>query len=115
DLYAGHGFADSGNYNSLAKTTVRQTAFIAGTAKGQLMATVRCKVKDVARKYRIDFGQGQEVITGTELADTEIGPFSVGGRDIVPFTIRLAEPEYAEEDVGLELDAVEMRRVGSTT
>src|SRR5699024_1444492 len=67
DLYDGRGFKDSGNYNTLAATTVRKTAFITNHTPGKVTLRFKGNVNDETRRYHVQVGEEMETVTGKRL------------------------------------------------
>lgn len=105
DFYLGRSYADDGNYNSLVETTVRQTAYLFTEEEGKAFLTVQGEVSNQDALYKIEFGAESQVVTGRQLIGTGIGPIVVPANKIIPFTITLAVPKHANEDIGLTINA----------
>ncbi|WP_164745723.1 alpha-L-fucosidase [Neobacillus mesonae] len=101
DLYLGRSYADRGSYYTTKQTTVRQTAYIASHKGGQVYLEFDGKA-NANEKYQIEIGNHSYVVSGEELTNSSIGPFTVPANEVTTFTITLAEPAYPTKDLELE-------------
>ena len=106
NMYVGRGYADEGNYNSLVETTVRQTAYIFLAEAQNIYVEINGAVIDPDRLYKVEVGNESIQVVGDLLVKTKIGPFAVGGHDIMPVTITLANASHAHEDLGLTVEKI---------
>ncbi|GHH97919.1 alpha-L-fucosidase [Neobacillus kokaensis] len=102
----GRGFADRGSYFTLYQTTTRLTAFIAGDETKDIHLQIKGKIQDDAVNYQIQIGETSKIVTAGQLLESKIGPFPIKKNAITTLTIRLAVPNYQEEDLKLEFDSI---------
>lgn len=108
DMYAGCSYADDGNYNSLVQTTIRQTAFISNRKEGSVMLDIQGEANP-GTNYSVQLGQNKQIVTGEQLMNAALGPFTVHADEIIPLHITLAEPAYVSQELGLQLDSITIR------
>lgn len=110
DLYDGRGFKDSGNYNTLAATTVRKTAFITNHTPGKVTLRFKGNVNDETRRYHVQVGEEMETVTGKRLLTSTVGPFKVESETVVPLHITLADAVHMGEALGLNIEAITLEK-----
>jgi alpha-L-fucosidase len=106
DFERGYSYADTGSYGSTRQTVVRQTAHLLG---GDRAANVSLAVSGNAEpnaRYRVEIGGRASEVTGAELLDGAVGPFTVWPRQVTPVTITRAEPGHQGQELDVRLDAL---------
>ncbi|GAB2545434.1 alpha-L-fucosidase [Gracilibacillus alcaliphilus] len=111
DIYTGYGFADRGNYNTLRETTIRKTAYIVTEEAGRVVVDVQGSVLNDEVKYQIELGSEVKMVTGKQLVENEIGSFSVNANEVVSLTITLADSNYNEEPLELDLTGINLKYI----
>src|SRR5699024_7839529 len=101
---------DSGNYNSIAATTVRNRAFITYHTPGKVTLRFRGIVNDETRRYHVQFGEEMETVTGKRLLTSTVGPLIVESETVVPLHISLADAVHMGEALGLNIEAITLEK-----
>ncbi len=109
DIYSGRSYADEGNYNSLVETTVKQTIYLSTKESGKLLLTINGEVLNQETLYKVDIGKASLIMTGRQLIEGEVGPFSVPANEIISIIMTLAEPKHVNEDIGLKISSVNVK------
>lgn len=105
DLHTGHSYADSGSYYSQKRTTVRQTAYV--TSPHARRVTLRLTGKaDPDALYRVTLGSRTQLVPGSRLTSTAIGPFTLPPNKVTPLTLTRARPAHPGENLALDLKGV---------
>lgn len=109
DLYTGNGYADEGHYFTMKKTQVRLTSYLAVKEAGHVSIQLDVEA-DPGRKYKVTVGETEHVVSGAELTESEIGPFTVRADEIVPMTITLADPAHVGDDLRIDFSSAAVIR-----
>lgn len=104
-------YADEGNYLSLKKTVIRQSLYIMSEKPVEVLFTITGKVIDKARTYQVTVGDKMLLVTGDELVDSAVGPFSIEENEYMKLEITLQEPKFSSEDIGLEIEQIAVQVV----
>src|SRR5699024_3883478 len=108
-LHLRQSYADEGNYNSLVRTTVQQSAYFANKKEGHVEVTVDCSVKDEKRNYCVKVGDTAIQVSGRALTSTTIGPFPVKGGEIIPISVTLDKPNHINEDMNMTCHSIHVQ------
>ncbi len=101
---AGTSYAYGSGYRSQRATRVSWSASV--QAPRPLSAWLRLRgahARD-GRRYRVAVGATVHEVEGARLATQAVGPFPLPGDAAVPVSIRLADPAWPAEDIGLAFD-----------
>lgn len=109
DWSATMSFGFGNGYSTQYPTTVvLSSAFAAPRMRAVTLRFDGVKARG-DRRYRVAVGNEVRVIDGRQLGDARgVGPFRVPAANAVAVAIRLAEPAFAAEDIGLDFGAMEL-------
>ena len=106
---AGTSFGFGSGYRSQYRTTVQWSASVALPQPRQAMLRLHGVKSRGDRRYRIAIGDSAIEVDGTRLRDAALGPFTLPASRALPLTIRLADPAWLAEDLGLDFDSAELQ------
>lgn len=109
DWSAGTSFGFRNGYSTQYPTTVVLSSAFALPRAQAVTLRFDGAVARGDRRYRIAVGGDARDVDGKQLgAASGVGPFQIAASGPVPITIRLADPAFAAEDIGLDFGAVEL-------
>ncbi len=112
---AGNSFAFGSGYLTQTTTTVSLDAVVASKQVRRVALRLLGARARADRRYRIAIGNQAIEIPGAELATGTIGPFELPASPATALDIRLADPAYPAEDLGLAFEAAELRPAGAAS
>ena len=112
---AGNSFAFGSGYRTQATTAVSLDADVASKQAQRVTLRLLGARARAGRRYRIAIGGHAIEVPGAELATGTIGPFDLPTSPATTLEIRLADPAYPAEDLGLGFDAAELRPAGAAS
>src|SRR5699024_3981490 len=98
------------NYNTLAATTVRKTAFINNHTPGKVTLRFTGNVNDDTRRYHVQIGEEMEIVTGKRLLTSTVGTFKVESETGVALHITHADAVHTGEALGLNIEAITLEK-----
>lgn len=102
----GYNYADQGNYTSLAKSNVKQTFYLSNDSAGEISICILGN-SHPDYSYSVKVGSEETILPGKDLAQSEIGPFNIHAADtIIPVHIKLADPDYLNQEMKLEVESI---------
>lgn len=109
---AGNSFAFGSGYLTQTTTTVSLDGAVASNQGQRITLRLLGARARADRRYRIAVGSHAVEVPGTELATGTVGPFELPASPATALDIRLADPAYPAEDLGLSFDVAELRPAG---
>lgn len=109
DWSAGTSFGFGNGYTTQYPTTVVLAAAISSPRARVLTLHIDGVKARGDRRYRIAVGDEAREVGGAHLGDKAgVGMFRIPAANAMPVSIRLADPAYAAEDLGLDFQAIEL-------
>lgn len=102
-----HSYFDKGNYTSMALSTVKLTAFLATEYEREVSIEIQGGLNS-DYQYQIQLGEQVKIVTGRQLQRGTVGRFTVPASEIVPLTITLADPAYADQDLEMQIEQIKL-------
>lgn len=112
---AGNSFAFGSGYLTQTTTTVSLDADVASKQAQRVTLELLGARARADRRYRVAVGSHAVEMPGAKLATGTIGPFELPASPATELDIRLADPAYRAEDLGLGFEAAELRSVGASS
>ena len=106
---AGTSFAFGSGYRTQTTTTVALDADVASPQARRVSLQLHGASARSDRRYRITVGEQAVEVAGAELAQATLGPFDLPAAPATRLDIRLADPAYPAEDLGLRFDGATLR------
>lgn len=111
NLDKGYNFTDKGSYHTLEESNVSVTGYIVNTHAQKVSVSIEGKA-DNQLVYEVSIGGKCEVVYGSKLTESEIGPFILSSANsIVPVTIRLANPTHHYQDLSLTINKILVQQI----
>ncbi|MER7413215.1 MULTISPECIES: alpha-L-fucosidase [Streptomyces] len=106
-LHTGHGYADTGNYATQKRTTVRESAYLVSPRRTVPAARLRVAgTADPDARYRVTVGHRTRTVSGARLTSGALGPFRIPRDTVTPVTITRAHPTHQGQSLDLKLTSL---------
>lgn len=114
EINNGYNYADEGNYSNTEQTNVRKTVYVAAKNNTAVYIDLKADANE-NKRYNIKVGNHSQEVTGKELNDITSGVIDLPANEVLPLTITLADPLYANEDMDIEIKSVYLVPLSNTS
>ncbi|MBG0857747.1 alpha-L-fucosidase [Streptomyces spinoverrucosus] len=102
-LTHGYSYADAGRYSRTTRTVVRHTAYLTTDHSRDVKMVLR-GTAEPDRLYRLTVGHRSRLLTGAQLTQEAVGPFTLPRGRVTEVSVTPARPQHVGEDLGFTLD-----------
>lgn len=111
---AGTSFGFGSGYRSQYRTTVRLSASVVSPRAQRVVLRLHGARARDDRRYRVAIGGSAVEVDGARLTGAALGPFELPASAAQPLTIRLADPAWPAEELGLDFADAQLQPFGAT-